>query len=353
MKFAGVVALYGVIVGGKVLRLLATDECKSRLLGCSLKKPLDCSVICEPGPALVESAVSAAAGAAILVPESPLDNNEPPVADENPSRRILSEAEAGVEAKFGAAEIGGVPAVAVAEAGELLRNEDEAKVGFEEVGSVPRVGGGDEPVWAASEAAAGVQGGGSEGGVGRCQNVCVDNRIQLCVLDNLCDEPIQLTEQWNITHFCLASNGHKGGWGFRLPLAVAVDPFRIQQLVFDSELFPATEPQHIVQDPTIELQVGVMIDNAPQYADSVMHSCLIEDNPGINTIATLANTQLTDGSRRIHFELNDPVFPTEKNIIKGETFLLTITAPAVTLANGGTIPPPLDKTLLTLVHTLG
>lgn len=179
-----------------------------------------------------------------------------------------------------------------------------------------------------------------------------------------CTSQVMLTESWNITHYCVATDSNLGGWGFLTPVVRDIIPEDIVYAEFKADLVPTTGPYDVLQDSEIAVTVSLEADKATSTQQSIVHTCAIERYDGITgtmsadpieTDKPCSNGTEPDEkmgcefqARHVNMNITTP-FTGTSPITKSQV-LFAILADSKQLSNNGILPPALENAVLTVKH---
>eukprot|EP01054_Gregarina_sp_Poly1_P006515 Gregarina_sp_Poly_1__6514@NODE_3491_length_1059_cov_2125_025202_g2214_i0_p1_GENE_NODE_3491_length_1059_cov_2125_025202_g2214_i0NODE_3491_length_1059_cov_2125_025202_g2214_i0_p1_ORF_typecomplete_len246_score25_60_NODE_3491_length_1059_cov_2125_025202_g2214_i0170907 len=205
----------------------------------------------------------------------------------------------------------------------------------------------------------------------KCEPICQEcsqsstRDILQCLDTNLlagCESRSILTESWNVTHYCVATDSVVGGWGFITPVLRDLTPAQILSVDLATELVPTTGPYDVLQSDSLPVSILLEQDASSTVEESMLRTCAIERYNGVKATLTnkLSAVSCEDGSEpdpvkgceyqghdvAVHYEGG---FPGSTPITKSQV-LFGVLADSAALANSGSLPPAMENAQFTVVH---
>eukprot|EP01057_Protomagalhaensia_wolfi_P000427 Protomagalhaensia_wolfi_Nauph_80__426@NODE_1234_length_1643_cov_295_482544_g948_i0_p1_GENE_NODE_1234_length_1643_cov_295_482544_g948_i0NODE_1234_length_1643_cov_295_482544_g948_i0_p1_ORF_typecomplete_len248_score36_55_NODE_1234_length_1643_cov_295_482544_g948_i0208951 len=190
---------------------------------------------------------------------------------------------------------------------------------------------------------------------------CLDNSL----LEG-CTATTLLTEAWNVTHYCVTTDGFTGGWGFMAPVVRDIVPAQIKSISLKADLVPTTGAYDVVQEEEFPVSISVAADRSTSPQESILHTCNIENSGGIQgTMLVNAGSippECDDGSTpdltmgcpyssvEVSLSLNLPLTGTTPFHKTQPVF--SVLADTATLANKGVLPPALENASFQVQHVV-
>eukprot|EP01055_Gregarina_sp_Pseudo9_P001378 Gregarina_sp_Pseudo_9__1377@NODE_1921_length_1249_cov_199_700826_g1781_i0_p1_GENE_NODE_1921_length_1249_cov_199_700826_g1781_i0NODE_1921_length_1249_cov_199_700826_g1781_i0_p1_ORF_typecomplete_len245_score72_76_NODE_1921_length_1249_cov_199_700826_g1781_i0256990 len=181
-----------------------------------------------------------------------------------------------------------------------------------------------------------------------------------------CSSELVLTEAWNVTHYCVATDSKVGGWGFMTPVVRDLTPARILSVALEAELVPTTGPFDVVQMAEFGATLGLEADTSTSVQESIIRTCSIENYSGVQVSVSVAPLVIAeacaDGTapddkmgcefQGHHISVNVSRPFADPTPIPQSQALFTLLADSKILSNSGILPPALENALFTVTHSV-